>query len=128
MTKDTEFSKTLKSMEMNIVILRKHLAAVVLLVLWIMGGMAPAKKLVVGVAQTVIENTLDKNQTKILRFIDEAKSRGCQLVIFPENALYWPEISIDKATKADIDAAIDTDAKCQMASALRIVIKTSSSF
>ena len=107
MTKDTEFSKTLKSMEMNIVILRKHLAAVVLLVLWIMGGMAPAKKLVVGVAQTVIENSLEKNQTKILRFVDEAKSRGCQLVIFPENALYWPDTSIDKATKADIDATID---------------------
>lgn len=67
---------------------------------------APAKKLTVGIVQTVIESTLQGNLTKIVRFIDEAKGHGCQLVLFPENALYWADISTDNATKADIDAAI----------------------
>ena len=62
---------------------------------------ARAETLVVGVAQP-IENTLVKNQTKILNFIDEAKRRGCQWIAFPENALYWPDISIDKPTRAEI--------------------------
>ncbi|MHC4568361.1 MAG: nitrilase-related carbon-nitrogen hydrolase [Planctomycetota bacterium] len=67
---------------------------------------ARANKITVGVAQTVIENTLEGNLAKILNFIDEASNRGCDLIILPENALYWADISTDSATKADIDAAI----------------------
>jgi predicted amidohydrolase len=70
-------------------------------------GTAYAKKITVGVVQSVNENTLDKNRAKIIRFIDRAKSRRCQLVIFPENALYSADISVDNPTKADIDAAIE---------------------
>ncbi|MDT8300829.1 MAG: nitrilase-related carbon-nitrogen hydrolase [Sedimentisphaerales bacterium] len=65
-----------------------------------------AKKIKVAVVQTVIENTLDRNLAKLLRFIGQAKTRGCQIVIFPECALYWPEISVDNPTKNDFDVAI----------------------
>jgi len=65
------------------------------------------KKLTVGVVQTVIENKLEQNRTKLISFVDEAKVRGCQLVIFPEGALYWADIAIDKPAKAEIDATIE---------------------
>lgn len=65
-----------------------------------------AGKLKVAVAQTVIETTLRSNLTKIVLLIGQAGANGCQLVIFPENALYWADISTDSATKADIDTAI----------------------
>lgn len=67
---------------------------------------ARSGKLKVAVAQTVIENTLEKNLAKMIRMVDDARARGCRLVVFPENALYWADISTDGATKADIDAAI----------------------
>lgn len=68
---------------------------------------AYAEKIRVGVVQTVIENNLNDNRIKLLQFIDDAKRRGCRLVIFPEGALYWPDIAIDKPTKSDLDAAIE---------------------
>jgi predicted amidohydrolase len=67
---------------------------------------ARAKKLTVGVVQTVIEDTLQKNRVKLTHFIDQAKERGCRLVIFPEASLYWSDIATDHPSKADLDAAI----------------------
>ncbi|MHC4177912.1 MAG: carbon-nitrogen hydrolase family protein [Planctomycetota bacterium] len=87
--------------------LRTFLFAIVLLVGWGATLEAEAKKLTVGVAQTVIADTLDENTAKISRFIDDAKARGCHLVIFPEGALYWSDIAIHQATKADLDAAME---------------------
>lgn len=71
-----------------------------------LGAQVRAEKLKVAVAQTVIETTLENNLAKIVRLIGQAAADGCELVIFPENALYWADISTDNATKADIDAAI----------------------
>jgi predicted amidohydrolase len=85
----------------------KYLPAIMLLAVGAITTETYAKKLTVGVVQTVIENTLEKNRTKLIRFIDQAKSRRCQLVIFPENALYWADDAIDNPTKADIDKAIE---------------------
>jgi len=85
----------------------KYLLAFVLLAAGAISTETYAKKLTVGVVQTVIENTLEKNRTKLIGFIDRAKSRRCQLVIFPENALYWADIAIDNPTKTDIDTAIE---------------------
>lgn len=89
------------------IIIRNCLIAVALVAAATFAGTAYAKKITVGVVQSVNENTLDKNRAKIIRFIDRAKSRRCQLVIFPENALYQADISVDDPTKANIDAAIE---------------------
>jgi len=86
---------------------RGFLVAAVLLVVAVSAGTARAQKLKVAVVQTVVENRLVENLAKIERFIDEAKEHGCQLLVFPENALYWADSSIDKATKADIDRAVE---------------------
>lgn len=59
--------------------------------------------LTVGVAQLALETKLTANRDKIIRFIGEAKSTGCRLVVFPETALCWPE----GTSKADIDAAME---------------------
>lgn len=84
----------------------KYLAVITLLATAVIAPAVKAKKIKVAVAQTVIENTLDQNRAKLIRFVGEAKARGCQLVIFPECALYWPEIAVDSPTKDEIDAAI----------------------
>jgi len=86
---------------------RKYLFVILLLSVGVISTETYAKKLTVGVVQTVIENTLEKNRTKLTNFIDQAKRRRCQLVIFPENALYRADIAIDNPTKADIDSAIE---------------------
>ncbi|MCP4610400.1 MAG: hypothetical protein GY845_16945 [Planctomycetes bacterium] len=70
----------------------KYLAVIILLATAVNASDTHAKKITVGVVQTVIENTLDQNRVKLIRFIGQAKARGCQLVIFPEHALNWPEI------------------------------------
>ncbi|MFH1717981.1 MAG: nitrilase-related carbon-nitrogen hydrolase [Planctomycetota bacterium] len=77
-----------------------------LLLAVVMAQAACAESIKVAVVQTVIENTLNKNRDKLLDFIGRAKSEGCRLVIFPEGALYWPEIATDSPTKNDIDAAM----------------------
>jgi len=41
----------------------------------------------IGVAQLALEPTLVENRDKIIRFVGEAKSRGCRVVVFPETAL-----------------------------------------
>lgn len=61
----------------------------------------------VAVVQTVIEDTVDANREKFLRFIEEAGDAGCRLVVFPENSLYWPEASRETPSKAKLDAAIE---------------------
>jgi predicted amidohydrolase len=84
----------------------KYLAVVTLVAIGVIAPDVQAKKITVGVVQTVIENTLDQNRAKLIRFIGEAKARRCHLVIFPECALYWPEIAVDNPTRDEIDAAI----------------------
>ncbi|MFB0554083.1 MAG: carbon-nitrogen hydrolase family protein [Phycisphaerae bacterium] len=84
----------------------KYLAVITLVATAVIAPDVHAKKITVGVVQTVIENTLDQNGAKLIRFVGEAKAKGCQLVVFPEGALYWPEIAVDNPTRDDIDAAI----------------------
>lgn len=84
-----------------------------LLCLFTMSSVAPAGggTLRVGVAQIAIEDTLEANLTKTLRFIGQASESRCDLVVFPEHTLYWPhhppEVSHEVPTKADLDAAIE---------------------
>ena len=66
-----------------------------------------AEVLKIGVVQTEIENSLSRNRDKLVAFIERAKTEGCQLVIFPEGALYWSDIAVDKPTRAELDAAIE---------------------
>lgn len=89
------------------IIVRKCLIAIALVAVGTLASTARAEKITVGIVQTVIENTLDQNRTKLIGFVDEAKDKGCQLVVFPEGALYWADISVDNPTKVDIDAAIE---------------------
>jgi len=79
---------------------------VVLLLIGLTAQTASGGTIKIGVAQTVIEATLQKNHEKISSIIDQAKSMGCQVVIFPEGALYWSDIAEHKPTKAQLDAAI----------------------
>jgi predicted amidohydrolase len=46
---------------------------------------------------------LAQNRDKIIRFIDEARTQGCRVVVFPESAVIAPP----GTPTADIDAAID---------------------
>ena len=84
-----------------------HVVAAALSLMAVVTSTASAKTLKAGVVQTVIEDTLEKNLDKLIHFIDQAKREGCQLVVFPENALYWADHSVDDPTKADIDRALD---------------------
>jgi predicted amidohydrolase len=84
----------------------KYLAVITLVATVLIAPDVHAKKIKVAVVQTVIENTLGQNRAKLIRFIGKAKVKGCQLVIFPECALYWPEIVVDNPARDDIDAAI----------------------
>ena len=85
---------------------RSYFLVISLLLAGVISQAAYAKKVKVGVVQTIIENTLNKNRDKLFDFIGQAKKNGCQLVIFPEGALYWSEIAVYDPSKADIDAAI----------------------
>jgi predicted amidohydrolase len=57
----------------------------------------------VGVVQQAREPQLAANRDKIVRFIGQAKSRGCRLVIFPEDALGSPV----GTSNEDIEKAVD---------------------
>ena len=83
-----------------------HCLAVILLVMGVTSQAVFSKSIKVGIVQTFIEDSLEKNCNKLLRFIDRAKARKCQIVIFPEGSLYWPEIAVDNPTRADLDRAI----------------------
>jgi predicted amidohydrolase len=67
----------------------------------------------VGVVQQAREPELAANRDKIVRFLGQAKTRGCRLVIFPEDALGSPvgtsNEEIDKAVDAIRDAARTSD-------------------
>lgn len=79
----------------------------VLLLVFVAPQAANSEVLKVGVVQTEIENSLSRNRDKIIGFIERAKTEGCQLVIFPEGALYWSDIADHKPTRAELDAAIE---------------------
>jgi predicted amidohydrolase len=65
---------------------------------------APAdRSITVGVVQQARETTLSANRDKIVRFIGQARARGCRLVVFPEDALGCPEGTLNE----DIDEAAD---------------------
>jgi predicted amidohydrolase len=83
-----------------------HVSLVVLLLVALCAQTAFAGTIKVSVAQTVIKDTLQKNREKLCSFIDQAKSMGCQVVIFPEGALYWSDVAMHQPTKAQLDAAI----------------------
>jgi predicted amidohydrolase len=87
-------------------IMRYFCLAVILLITCVECQDAFSESIKVGVAQTVIEDSLEKNCTKLLSFIDQAKTKECQIVIFPEEALYWPEIARDNPTRAEFDRAL----------------------
>jgi len=87
--------------------IRTRLLAFALLLI---GGWSQAvfsESLKVGVVQTVIEDSLEKNCTKILSFTERAKALGCQIVIFPEGALYWSDVAVHSPARADLDRAIE---------------------
>jgi predicted amidohydrolase len=52
-------------------------------------GSVPSS-LVLAVVQQAREPQLEANRAKIVRFVAEAKARGCRLVVFPEDALGSP--------------------------------------
>ena len=79
-----------------------HVVAATLSLIVVVTSTASAKTLQVGVVQMVIEDTLEKNLDKLIHFIDQAKREGCQLVVFPENALYWADHSVDALRQGDI--------------------------
>lgn len=96
--------------------------------LFLGGAIVPracAKLIRVGVVQMVIEDRLGKNLAKILGFIDRAKSRGCQLVIFPEGALYWHDIAVGKPAKATTDAAVAKTGKQARQASITVIFGTS---
>lgn len=65
-----------------------------------------SKTMRVGVAQTVIEDSLEKNCHKLLGLISQAKAERCRIVIFPEGALYWSDVAVESPTRAELDRAI----------------------
>jgi predicted amidohydrolase len=87
-------------------IMRYFCLVVILLVTCVKSQDVFSKSIKIGVAQTVIEDSLEKNCTKLLNFIDQAKAKECKIVIFPEEALYWPEIAKDNPIRADFDRAL----------------------
>lgn len=63
---------------------------------------APAS-ITVGVVQQTREPELGANRDKIVRFIGQAKGRGCRLVIFPEDALGSPVGTSNEAIEKAVD-------------------------
>lgn len=68
---------------------------------------AQGESIRVAVIQTEIEDTLDANLEKHLRFVGEATDANCRLGVFPENSLYWPEMSPQAPSKVELDEAIE---------------------
>ncbi len=68
-------------------------------------GPAPTDHIItVGVVQQARETELAANRDKIVRFLGQAKARGCRLVIFPEDALGSPV----GTSNEDLEKAVDT--------------------
>ena len=74
---------------------------------------AAGQSITVGVVQQARDPELIANRDKIVRFISQAKARGCRLVIFPEDALGSPvgtsNEDIEKAVDAIREAARTND-------------------
>lgn len=51
------------------------------------GAPSACSSITVAVVQQAREPELEANRDKIVRFVSQAKMRGCRLVIFPEDAL-----------------------------------------
>jgi len=83
-----------------------HFLAIMFLLTGVTAQAVSGKSITVGVVQTVIEDTLNKNRDKLLNFIGKAKTEGCQVVVFPEGALYWPDIAAHTPTKAELDSTM----------------------
>jgi predicted amidohydrolase len=56
----------------------------------------------VGVVQLALEPTLAENRDKMIRFVGQAKAKGCRVVAFPETALYSPPGTPRSATEAAV--------------------------
>jgi predicted amidohydrolase len=71
----------------------------------VVGEGAPSARssLTVGVVQQAREPELGANRDKIVRFIGQAKARGCRLAIFPEDALGSPV----GTSNEDLEKAVD---------------------
>jgi predicted amidohydrolase len=65
---------------------------------------AGRRSLTVGVVQQAREPELAANRDKIVRFIGQARARGCRLVVFPEDALGSPVGTLNE----DLEKAVDT--------------------
>jgi len=87
-------------------IMHNRFLAFLFLLMGISSQATLSESIKVGVVQTVIEDSLEKNCNRLLNFINRANAKRCQIVIFPEGALYWPEIAVDNPTRADHDRAI----------------------
>jgi len=74
---------------------------------------AAYQSIIVAVVQQAREPELAANRDKIVRFIGQAKARGCRLVIFPEDALGSPvgtsNEDLEKAVNAVREAARASD-------------------
>jgi predicted amidohydrolase len=86
--------------------MRSRCLAVILLFAGVSSQAVFSESIKVCAVQTVIEDTLAKNCDKLLSFIDRAKAKKCQIVIFPEGALYWSDIAVHKPTKVQLDGAM----------------------
>jgi predicted amidohydrolase len=64
---------------------------------------SPRATLTVGVVQQAREPELAANRDKIVRFVGQARARGCRLVIFPEDALGSPV----GTSNEDLEQAVD---------------------
>ena len=74
--------------------------------------------LTMGLAQMSLEGTLAGNRDKIIQFIQEAKSKGCRVVVFPEGALFAPP----DTKKAGIDSAIAVIQKEAAANEIYVIL------
>jgi predicted amidohydrolase len=82
----------------------------------------PVRSITVAVVQQAREPELDANRDKIVRFIAQAKARGCRLVIFPEDAMGSPVGTPNE----DIEKAADR--VCEAARSNEIYVVFCSSF
>jgi predicted amidohydrolase len=69
-----------------------------------LAAQAHPQSITVGVVQQAREPELAANRDKIVRFIGQAKARGCRLVVFPEDALGSPV----GTSNQELEEAVDT--------------------
>lgn len=72
------------------------------------GTQSGCASITVGVVQQARETELGANRDKIVRFIAQAKARGCRLVIFPEDALGCPVGTSNEDIERAVDVIRDT--------------------